>query len=186
MVLGIFILFFRYKNAMSKHQVVLLSKDKKIVDVNLKSAEYELKYVTKSIMEKNDMLESIKKDVNYVSTFISDSNDLKQAVNPLKTKLEEVTAENKEWSRIQHTFQKAYPGFIESFLKINSALTVQDLRFSVYLRAGHATKEIASLTGLSVRSIESRRHRLRKKLKLDKNTNLITFLMDIPIERNTN
>lgn len=186
MVLGIFILIFRNKHSVSKHQAVLLTKDKKIVDVNLKSAEYELKYVTKSIMEKNDMLESIKKDVDYVSTFISDSNDLKQAVNPLKIKLDEVTEENKEWSRIQHTFQKAYPGFIESFLKINSALTVQDLRFSVYLRAGHATKEIAKLTGLSVRSIESRRHRLRKKLKLDKKTNLITFLMDIPIERNPN
>jgi tetratricopeptide (TPR) repeat protein len=182
MVLGIFILIFRYKNVMSKYQVILLSKDKKIVDIKLKSAQHELKYVTKSIMEKNDILESIKKDVNYVSTFISDSNDLKQAVNPLKIKLEEVTAENKEWSRFQHTFQKAYPGFIENFLKINSGLTSQDLRFSVYLRAGHATKEIASLTGLSVRSIESRRHRLRKKLKLDKNTNLITFLMGIPIE----
>jgi DNA-binding NarL/FixJ family response regulator len=183
MIFGVIILIFRYKNAMSKHQAVILSKDKKIAKVKLHSAEYELKYVTKSIMEKNDMLESIKKDVNYVSTFISDSNDLKQAVNPLKIKLDEVTADNKEWSKFQHTFGKAYPGFIEQFLKINKSLTVQDLRFSIYLRAGHATKEIAKLSGLSIRSIESRRHRLRKKLKLDKKTNLITFLMDIPVER---
>ena len=185
LLLGIIILVFRNKNIISKQKEVISKKDKKIAQVNLISAEKELKYVTKSILEKNEMLDSIKKDVSYVSSFASESSDIKHAISPLVSKLEDATSGNSEWSKFQHTFRKAYPGFIEKFSKINSALTVQDLRLSIYLRSGHTTKEIASLTGLSIRSIESRRHRLRKKLDIDKKIDLITYIMSISSEESS-
>lgn len=183
LILGMIIFIFRNKNIISKQKAVISKKDKKIAEVNLMSSEKELRYVTKSILEKNEMLKSIKKDVNYVSKFVSESPELKHAINPLVLKLEDATSENNDWSKFQYTFKKAYPGFIEQFSKTNSTLSVQDLRLSIYLRSGHTTKEIANLTGLSVRSIESRRHRLRKKLDLDKETDLITYIMGISTKK---
>ena len=41
-----------------------------------------------------------------------------------------------------------------------------------------STKEIASLLNVSVRAIELRRYRLRKRLGLEGDTNLIDFLMN--------
>jgi DNA-binding CsgD family transcriptional regulator len=41
------------------------------------------------------------------------------------------------------------------------------------------TKEIADIMGLSVRSIESRRYRLRKKLNLSKEEDLVSNLISL-------
>ena len=43
------------------------------------------------------------------------------------------------------------------------------------------TKEIAEIMGLSVRSVESRRYRLRKKIKLSKDQDLVSFLIKLII-----
>ena len=40
-----------------------------------------------------------------------------------------------------------------------------------------STKEIASLMNISVRAVELRRYRLRKRLQLESDTNLVEFLM---------
>ena len=40
-----------------------------------------------------------------------------------------------------------------------------------------STKEIASLLNVSVRAIEIRRYRLRKRLMLESDTNLVDFLL---------
>jgi DNA-binding CsgD family transcriptional regulator len=42
-----------------------------------------------------------------------------------------------------------------------------------------STKEIAPLLNISVRGVEISRYRLRKKLNLDSEDNLVTFIMDI-------
>ena len=179
MVLGIVILIFRNKNALSKHKAVILSKDKKITDINLKSAEHELQYVTKSIIEKNEMIESIKKDVEYTAKLIVHESDLNHAIKPLLEKLNKTTEVSRGWGDFLNHFNRIYPAFIKEITSINNSMTIKDLRLCIYLRSGHTTKEIANLTGLSIRSIESRRYRLRKKLALDPKTDLANFIMQI-------
>ena len=41
-----------------------------------------------------------------------------------------------------------------------------------------STKEIASLLNISVRAVELRRYRLRKRLGLEGDTNLVEFLIN--------
>jgi DNA-binding CsgD family transcriptional regulator len=41
------------------------------------------------------------------------------------------------------------------------------------------------MTGLSVRSVESRRYRLRKKLDLNRDTSLLSFISDIELVEST-
>ncbi|MBK8041416.1 MAG: hypothetical protein IPK21_01410 [Haliscomenobacter sp.] len=47
-----------------------------------------------------------------------------------------------------------------------------------YLRMNLTSKEIASLMNISIRSVETNRYRLRKKLGIDPSTNLNQFLMN--------
>jgi DNA-binding CsgD family transcriptional regulator len=105
---------------------------------------------------------------------------------PLKSKLEDATSGNTSWEEFQSHFNKTYPGFLDELTKLNNSLTISDLRLCAYLKAGQTTKEIAQLTGLSVRSIESRRYRLRKKLNLNRVSSLYKFINQIqlyPIEK---
>ena len=180
-VLVIFVLIastIRNQYIAAEQQKVIAEQSKLVAELELKSTERELRYVSTSIMEKNEMIESIKKDINYASRFLSDSES-KYLLNPLRSKLKDATTESTDWDEFQKHFNKSYPGFLEKLASLNKSLTIPDLRICAYLRSGQTTKEIAHMTGLSVRSIESRRYRLRKKLDLDRNISLHTFIHDI-------
>ena len=58
-------------------------------------------------------------------------------------------------------------------------LKKNDLKLCVYLRMGLSSKEMASLLNTSVRSIETARYRLRKKLSIGSGDNLLEFISEI-------
>jgi AraC family chitin signaling transcriptional activator len=58
-------------------------------------------------------------------------------------------------------------------------LTPKDHRLCAYLRMNLTSKEIAPLMNISVRSVEVARYRLRKKLELDSEVNLVEFMVEI-------
>lgn len=72
-------------------------------------------------------------------------------------------------------FDEVHPGFLMR-LSQRYPLSKTDLRLCAYLYLGMTTKEIAALTFKEVRSVESSRNRLRKKLGLPPESNLHTFL----------
>jgi len=80
------------------------------------------------------------------------------------------------WKEFEKEFVEIFPGFIEELSRKFPKLTATDLKFCAYQKMNHNTKDIAMLTGLSVRSVESRRYRLRQKLGLSSGTNLVSFL----------
>ena len=180
-VISILIIFtVRTQFITAEQQKQLAEQSKLVAELELKSTERELRFVSTSIMEKNEMIETIKKDINYASQYLSDS-DSKYLLNPLRTKLDDATSGLSDWEEFQKHFNKTYPGFLEQLASLNRSLTIPDLRLCAYLRAGQTTKEIANMTGLSVRSIESRRYRLRKKLDLDRDVSLHEFIQQIKL-----
>ena len=76
-------------------------------------------------------------------------------------------------------FNAAYPGYLEYLTRAYHDLTTSDLKLCTFLRMNLNTKEIAEIMGLSVRSVESRRYRLRKKLRLSKDEDLVSNLISL-------
>ena len=58
-------------------------------------------------------------------------------------------------------------------------LKKNDLKLCAYLKMGLSSKEIASLLNTNLRSIETARYRLRKKLGLEGGANLTGFLQAV-------
>lgn len=73
-------------------------------------------------------------------------------------------------------FEEVHPGYLKKLSHAYPHLSDTDLRMCAYLFLGMSTKEIASLTFREVRSVESSRNRLRKKLNLPVEANLKDFL----------
>ncbi|WP_316739288.1 7TM diverse intracellular signaling domain-containing protein [Pedobacter aquatilis] len=69
--------------------------------------------------------------------------------------------------------------FIQSLRTIAPTLVNSELELSALLRLNLSTKEIAMAYRQSVRGVESRKYRLRKKLGLDSETNLQLWLMNL-------
>lgn len=176
------IISIRNQNIASIQAKKLAEQSKLVAELELKSTERELINVSTTIIEKNEMIESIKKDVNYASQFLSNT-DSKHLINPLKSKLHDAQSEKSDWDEFKIHFNNAYPNFFDQLAKISNTLNIQDLRLCAYLKSGQTTKEIAQLTGLSVRSIESRRYRLRKKLNLVRDISLFEFIQTINVDK---
>ncbi|NOY51634.1 MAG: tetratricopeptide repeat protein, partial [Chlorobi bacterium] len=83
---------------------------------------------------------------------------------------------DKEWEEFRSYFEDVHPSFYSNLKKTAPDLSLNEQKICAYLRLGMNTKEIASITFRQVRSVESTRFRIRKKLNLTANDNLFTYL----------
>lgn len=76
-------------------------------------------------------------------------------------------------------FEKVHPHFVSKLSSAHPNLSSNDLRLCTYLYLNMSTKEIASLTCREVRSVESSRNRLRKKLELGAGEDITKYMKSL-------
>lgn len=76
-------------------------------------------------------------------------------------------------------FRETESVFIDALLHISPQLLPAELALCAYIRLNFDTKEIARTCKLSVRSVESRKYRIRKKLGIDGETNMYHWMLDL-------
>jgi DNA-binding CsgD family transcriptional regulator len=76
-------------------------------------------------------------------------------------------------------FEKIYPKFRPSLQKIISDITANELKLCALLRLNLSSKEIAQLLNITPESVNKARYRLRKKIALNSNDDLVIFLTSI-------
>lgn len=83
-------------------------------------------------------------------------------------------------------FQEAYPDFIKKLLEINSNLSKADLAFCAMIWSGFTSKEIAQYTFVEHRSVQNKKHRLRKKLNISSDVDLYFFFKNLSDDQEEN
>jgi len=171
------ILFFslitiRISYNLQKEKGSRLEIEKKAVISKLEEKNRELVSKTNFIIQRNDYLKKIKKEVN------SGKVDSKTSINRIAKELDLVIKSEKYYSDFDKMFIEVYPDF---YKKLNALATLSqtDLRLASYIKMNHTINEIASISGVSLRTVESQRYRLSKKLNLGKDQNLNSFLLSI-------
>lgn len=76
-------------------------------------------------------------------------------------------------------FQLFFPHFIPEILKINPNLIHSELFFCALMKLDFDTKKIAQCTNNSIRAVESKKYRIRKKLNISSEININSFLIKI-------
>ncbi|MDB9977094.1 LuxR C-terminal-related transcriptional regulator, partial [Flavobacteriaceae bacterium] len=71
-----------------------------------------------------------------------------------------------------------FPEFYKK-LNANYRLSKTDFRLIAYIKMNKSNNEIAQISGISIRTIQSQRYRLSKKLKLEKNQDLNSFIFEV-------
>lgn len=83
------------------------------------------------------------------------------------------------WKEFEVRFQRVHTDFYKKLLEKFPDLSANELRLCALLRLNMNTKEIAAITYQTVNSIGTARSRLRQKLGITKDDNLIRFLMQL-------
>ncbi|PWN58392.1 tetratricopeptide repeat protein [Chryseobacterium viscerum] len=100
--------------------------------------------------------------------------ELKQIANTSFSEVLELAKENNP--HFLKRFQEVYPEFYNRILKINPNLKSSEISLSAYIFLGFSNKEIADYTFKSIRTIESNRYNLRKKLNLPTEIDFFVWL----------
>lgn len=73
-------------------------------------------------------------------------------------------------------FQNLHPNFIKDLLTINPNLQNSELQLLAYIYLKFETKEIADLIFLSPKTIQNRKHHIRKKLNIPSSEDIYIWL----------
>jgi DNA-binding CsgD family transcriptional regulator len=156
----------------NEQQLMKLKNEQLSSDMNNKNRE--LAVSTMSLIKKDELLTLIKNDLKHSSTGDSPRN-IKSVISTIT---KNITEEN-SWTVFKEAFDNADTDFLKKIKQIHPSLTPNDLRLCAYLRLNLSSKEIAPLLNISVRSVEIKRYRLRKKMDLDHEQGLVEYILYI-------
>lgn len=102
---------------------------------------------------------------------------IKKQIREIISQLNQIDSNN-ILQDFRDSFESIHHHFYENLNEEYSNLTMKEMRLCALLRLGLSTKEIADITFKEVRSVESARNRLRKKLQISQTEDLQKFLMN--------
>mgnify|MGYP001215051933 CR=1 FL=1 len=155
-------------NSEKQREIIRLENEKLQQDVDSKSRE--LAASTMNLVKKNELLSTIKKELE--QTEPKNKNSVIKIIdNNLDPK--------KDWEFFKEAFNNADKDFLKKIKRLHPKLTPNDLKLCAYLRLNLTSKEIAPLLNISVRSVEIKRYRLRKKMDLEREDGLVEYILSI-------
>lgn len=167
----------------AERQIIKLRNDMLQSEITKQQMEVELKNkeiasVAIQITHKNEMLNMVRRHLDSVLEKILNPQ-AKTEIEHLMTSIDQDLKLDDDWIRFKKHFDEVHSDFFIRLEKQFIDLTPKDLKMCAYLRLNLSSKEIASLLNISVRGVEISRYRLRKKLNLPKDVNLVDYMMHI-------
>jgi len=130
------------------------------------------------LLRKNEFLIKLKEEIVKIADKTSNPAAEERLKKIMASVDENLEADN-EYEQFEGHFDAVHDNFLKTLKKQFPQLTPKDLRLCAYLRMNLSTKEIAPLLNISPRGVEISRYRLRKKMNLSHDANLIEFMLSI-------
>ena len=190
-ILGSFLIHQAYRRYYHKRQHKLIEKNKRDMELakaqnekeiikikneqlqeEFRSKSNELAASTLSIIRKNELLSKVK---DQLLSSVDDTSSIK----PIIKVIDKNITQNDDWELFKEAFNNADRKFLKKLKKAHPNLSPNDVRLCAYLRLNLSSKEIAPLFNISVRSVEIKRYRLRKKMDLSHDDNLVDYILKL-------
>lgn len=142
------------------------------LESEVKGQNQELAGITMNLVRKNELILELKERLQAIQKN-PESTSIRSIILSLNSQL----SQEKDWEAFEYHFTRVHQGFFTKLKKDFPGLTSGDLRLAAYLRMNLSSKEIAPLLHISLRSLENKRYRLRKKLQLQPGQQIIDLLL---------
>ena len=161
----------RFNFDLQKEKNTRLGLEKDKINEELKLKRRELFSKINFISQRNDYLNNIR---DQLDGDISIAKNLKS----IKREIKNITTSEQAYEEFDKMFSQVYPNFYKR-LNLTAKLSQTDIRLASYIKMNHSNNEISRISGISLRTVESQRYRLSKKLNLVKGQDLNRFILDI-------
>ena len=157
---------FKFQNERSKRFKVENLK----IENELSLKKRELFSKSNFILQRNDFLKSILDEI--------DKNKSENVISKIKKQVSKVIRSESLYEEFDKKFVEVFPDFYKK-MNSNYNLSKTDMRLIAYIKMNKSNNEIAQISGISLRTVQSQRYRLAKKLKLEKFQDLNSFIFNI-------
>jgi DNA-binding CsgD family transcriptional regulator len=176
----VLIIFLRVRSNFHKEKNNRLAIERELIDTELKNKELELLSTATYIEQRNNNLRNLRDNLNIASDGDFNKSTINEISNPdLSKQLDSIIKSKSSFDSFKNQFTKAFPNFFKTLIHIHPTLSPTDLQLCAYIKMNQTNQDIASINNLSTRSVESQRYRLRKKLNIDKQTDLFNYLTNL-------
>lgn len=158
------------KELENEQELMRLKNDQ--LQVEFENKNRELAVSTMNLIKKNELLSAIKDDLKKSG---EETKNFKSVITTINKNINE----DDTWDMFKEAFNNADKDFLKKIKAAHPSLTPNDLRLCAYLRLNLSSKEIAPLLNISVRSVEIKRYRLRKKMELAHELGLVEYILNV-------
>ena len=156
--------------ALKQNEEIMRIKNEQLED-NIEQKNKELAISTMAMIKKNQFMNALLNDLQPAAANPSVSRVLRTIQRSLKS--------DDDWEFFQQAFDNADKDFLKRLKDMYPSLTNHDLKLCAYLRLNLSSKEIAPLLNISVKSVDIKRYRLRKKMALQHDQNLTEYILSL-------
>ncbi len=149
------------------------------LEKELQFQKKELASATMHIMQKSEMISNIREQLSKAVQKNAAPEQIKKEVDKIVRMLQQDSILDDSWEQFTLHFDQVHSDFLKNLRERYPKLTNYDQKICAYLRMNLSTKEIATLMNISIRGVEGSRYRLRKKLDIPKEKNLVKFIQSI-------
>ena len=175
LVLGVTILALSLIILRNRAKRVSLEKDNLEKDIELKNKELTTNVLY--LISKNEMISDISSKLLKLKSRMKEEDQkiLSNLIYDLSS-----ASNDSIWQEFEYRFHQVHTQFYQNLQKGYPDLTPAEVKLAAFLRLNMSSKDISSITGQSIRSLEVARYRLRKKLNItNQEINLVTFLSEL-------
>ena len=173
--ISISFLFYARRRAALLREQLAHQENKELKNImELKNQELVCKALMVSNL--NEQLDKINNHVKQIKPTLSP-----EAANKLDALLKdlEIKLPDQAWQEFEMRFEQVHQGFSDRLLAAYPELSPAELKVCSFLRLNMTTKDIALLSNRSIGTVDNIRSNIRKKLTLDTDDNLTSFLLNV-------
>lgn len=164
---------------------IITELEKSAVEIKLKNQLLEDELLKEKVKYSQNNLITFANQVNKIDTFLDDlksemkgnlnSEEKQEKINSLKISFSEVLSNQNELKQINSLSSELNQEFFFHIRKNYPSITKEDEQLLSYLILNLSNKEISKKLNISIKSLYTKRYRLRKKLDLEENEKLLDF-----------
>jgi len=169
------LLVFGYRQKMKKNKVER-EKQEEIYKQEIAHKKKELASQTLHLVQKNTFIQELMENLENIK---NSPEKFKMEFRRIVMLLKKENASDKDWEVFKTYFAEVHNDFDQKLKTIYPDISEKEIRLAAFLRMNLTTKEIAATLNVLPDSILKSKYRLKKKLGLDKATDLNDFLNSI-------
>jgi len=172
-ILGLFGLsVFGFRQRIKKNRIAR-EKQEEIYKQEIAHKKKELTSQTLHLVQKNTFIQELMQNLEHVK---NSPDKFKTEFRRIVMLLKKENASDKDWEVFKTYFAEVHNDFDQKLKTIASDISEKEIRLAAFLRMNLTTKEIAATLNVLPDSILKSKYRLKKKLGIDKEIDLTSFL----------